>query len=174
MFERLQRVAILGLAAGLASGLTLGGCTAESDPGHDDDAAEHRDGDGGGHDGDGADHDGSEHDMGGEDHGAASAREIGTVRIGTSMMSVAIGGDVEPNAVLNVDVTVIDGPVPPSIRLWIGNEAGDGAIKSRAAGHDDHFHGSAEAPAVLTDDALLWIEVESLDGSGGTASLPLG
>lgn len=112
------------------------------------------------------DHPTDDHD----DHG--EARSLGDVVIANTKLSVSIGGDLDPGAEVNIDLEHTGGPAPAAVRLWIGDEAGTGALKTKADGHDDHFHGHADVPESLAG-AALWIEIEAVDGSRTAASVPL-
>ncbi|MEO1130289.1 MAG: hypothetical protein AAFX05_11375, partial [Planctomycetota bacterium] len=125
----------------------------ESHEGHDHGPGEHDD------------HD-QEHD--GHDHG--EERSLGTINVMGTALEVSISGDVEPGAEIHVDLEHNSGPAPVAIRLWIGDEAGTGALKSKADGHGDHFHGHAEAPSEISN-ASLWIEIEAADGTRASGSL---
>lgn len=166
----------LVVASSLATGLALAlpGCGESSSPdasshsaddGHDHGEEGHE-----GHDHGPGEHDDHDHEHDGHDHG--EERSLGTVDVGGSTLEVSISGDLEPGAEIHVDIEHTGGPAPAAIRLWIGDEAGTGALKSKADGHDDHFHGHAEAPTEL-DGASLWIEVEAADGTRTSSSLPL-
>ena len=65
------------------------------------------------------------------------------------------------------------GEKPAAVRLWIGNESGDGALKTKADAHDDHYHAHVEAPTTLADDIAMWVEVEDANGERSKASIPL-
>lgn len=165
-------VVVSSLAIGLA--FTLPGCGKSSSPnasshsaddGHDHGEAGHE-----GHDHGPGEHDDHDHEHDGHDHG--EERSLGSVVVGGTSLDVSISGDVEPGSEIHVDLEHTGGPAPAAIRLWIGDEAGTGALKSKADGHDDHFHGHAEAPSDISN-ALLWIEVEAADGTRSSASVPL-
>jgi hypothetical protein len=72
-----------------------------------------------------------------------------------------------------VDIVQTAGPTPAAVRLWIGEKSGAGSLKTKASGHDNHFHGRAEVPSQIPAGAALWIEVESASGERTSASLPL-
>lgn len=172
MNDLTKYMVVSALAAGLT--VTLPGCSESSSPsasshsaddGHDHGEEGHE-----GHDHGPGEHDDHDHEHDGHDHG--EERSLGTVDVGGTTLKVSISGDIEPGAEIHVDLEHTGGPAPAAIRLWIGDEAGTGALKSKADGHDDHFHGHAEAPGDITDVAL-WIEVEAIDGSRASSSLPL-
>ena len=158
-------IVVSSLAAGLA--FTVPGCGESSSPsasshsaddGHDHSEAGHED----------HDHGPGEHD----DHGHGEGRSLGSVAVGGTTLTVSMSGDLEPGAEVHVDLEHTGGPAPAAIRLWIGDEAGTRALKSKADGHDGHFEGHAEAPSDLTG-ASLWIEVESASGERASGSLQL-
>lgn len=105
-------------------------------------------------------------------HEGDAMRSLGTVEIASTVLAVSVSGTIAPSSEVHANFEVASGPVPSAVRFWIGDEAGTGAIKSKADGHDSHFHGHADAPASL-EGASLWIEVETQDGQRHTASLPL-
>lgn len=58
-----------------------------------------------------------------------------------------------------------------AVRLWIGEEAGNSAMKIRTAS-PELPRGHTEAPACV-DGAGLWLESEATDGTRTSASVPL-
>lgn len=175
MNDLTKYLVVSALAAGLA--VTLPGCGESSsssasshsaDDGHDHGEEGHE-----GHDhgpGEHDEHDDHDHEHDGHDHG--EERSLGTVDVGGTTLKVSISGDIEPGAEIHVDLEHTGGPAPVAIRLWIGDEAGTGVLKSKTDGHDDHFHGHAEVPSDMSNTSL-WIEVEAVDGSRASSSLPL-
>lgn len=172
MFQVTRILALLGVILALA----LTGCNKESasgsnntsthsaDDGHDHDH-DHEAGDSDhAHPGDADDH-------GGHDHGAEHA--LGTVTIGGATLEVTISGAVEPHGEVHADIVQTGGPTPAAVRLWIGEKSGAGSLKSKADGHDNHFHGHAEVPSPIPAGAALWIEVESASGERASGSVPL-
>lgn len=73
---------------------------------------------------------------------------------------------------MHLDLEVESGPIPAAVRFWIGDEAGMGALKSKADAHDNHFHGQTESPSTM-DGASLWIEIETASGERQTAAVSL-
>lgn len=106
-------------------------------------------------------------------HAHDSARSLGSVTIGEVVFNVSISGETKPGAEVHIDIEQTAGPTPVAVRLWIGEASGVGSLRSRADGHDNHFHGHAEVPAPLGPAAALWIEVESAAGTQTSASVPL-
>lgn len=168
MLDLTKMILVSSLAVGLA--LTVPGCGDSSSPsepshsaddGHDHGEAGHED-----HDHGPGEHD--EHD----DHGHGEERSLGSVSVGGTTLTVSISGDLEPGAEIHVELEPTGGPAPSAIRLWIGDEAGAGALKSKADVHDGHFEGHVEAPSDITG-ASLWIQVESASGESSTGSLQL-
>lgn len=148
------------LASTIAGALALGGCGNESGTPDTDSHSEHDD------------HEGHDHGDGGhDDHGAE--HDLGSVTIAGTTLSISMGGEVEPTAVLHLDIVRTDGPEPAAIRVWIGDEAGTGALKGRATGSGGDYHADTEVPAELTPDAALWIEIEKADGSRETGSISI-
>ena len=161
------------IISAVASTLALSGCgngssTPETpahtdDDGHDHQAAGHEDHDHANEDDEHADHD---------DHDHGEEVSLGTIEIVGTVLDVSISGQVAPGEEVHIDLVHTAGPLPAAVRLWIGDEAATGSLKSKADGHDNHFHGHAEAPASL-QNAALWIEVESASGNRTARSLPL-
>jgi hypothetical protein len=142
----------------IAGSLLLTGCGGD---GHDDhDHEEHSEGDG---------HDHAEKDE--HDHGDGEV--LGEIEIAGSVFDVSASGEPGPNVTLHIDIELESGPTPAAIRAWVGNESATGSIKSKAIGSDGDYHIDATCPAELAEDAALWIEVESADGTKTAASLPL-
>ena len=167
MNDLTRLIAVSSLASCLA--LALPGCSESESP----NPASHTADDGHDHDHEGHDHgpgEHAEHDHDDHDHG--ETRSLGTMDVEGTVLDVSMSGDLEPNAEIHVDLVHTGGPAPAAIRLWIGDEAGTGALKSKADGHDDHFHGQADAPGDITG-AALWIEVEAANGTRTSASVPL-
>ena len=175
----------------LTAFLTLTGCDGSSPDSGSSGNIEHAAGDGHDHDHDGDDHEGEDHaghdhgDQDDHDHGDhgdhgdhddhdhGDEHELGSVTIDGAQFDVSISGEIEPNAEAHIDLVQTGGPTPVAVRLWIGIESGAGSLKSKADGHDNHFHGHAEVPAQIPAGAALWIEVESASGSRVSRSLPL-
>lgn len=129
---------------------------------------------------DGHDHAGDGHDHGGHDHGEGEhddhthgdMRSLGSVTIAGITLAVSVSGNIAPSSVMHLDLEVESGPIPAAVRFWIGDEAGMGALKSKADAHDNHFHGQTESPSTM-DGASLWIEIESVNGNRTVGSMPL-
>ena len=146
------------LAPVLASALLLTGCGDSDSHDDHDDHEEHTE-----HD-DHSDEDGDDH---GTDHG------LGEIEIAGSVLEVSVGGEPGPNVTLHIDIELKSGPTPTAIRAWVGNESADGVAKGLAAGSDGDYHADATCPAALPENAALWIEIESADGTRTVGSLPL-
>ncbi len=151
------------LASTLAAALSIAGCGNESTP-HD--ATAHSEDDGHTH----AAPEPAEPDQDG--HGAM--RSLGSVVIAGTSLDISAGGAPTPNTLMHVNIEHDDGPAPAAVRLWIGNEAGDGSVRSKADATGGDFHGHVEVPAELDADAALWIEIESATGERlhGSVALP--
>lgn len=176
------------LCAAVAFGL-IGGCgneggpTDEGDGGggstamaedHDDHADHDHDamGDDHDHDDEHAGHDHEEEMLGGHMH-EGEEHHLGTIMVGGAELEVTMIGEAEPNAEVHIDIVQTGGERPAAVRLWIGDSTGRGSLKSKADGHDNHFHGHTEAPAEITAETELWIEVETASGDRAGRSLPL-
>ena len=88
-----------------------------------------------------------------------------SLEIGETGLSVSASGSATPNAEINLEIHHESGPVPEAIRLWFGPRSGEGSLKTRADGHDDHWHGHVECPGTITSQDALWIEVEDSEGN---------
>lgn len=82
-----------------------------------------------------------------------------------------MGGEIEPSATVHLDIERTDGPEPAAIRVWIGDEAGTGALKSKAMGSSGDYHADAEAPANVSLPTSLWIEIETANGTRESGSI---
>lgn len=133
----------------------------------------HSEDDGHGHSEEIDSHAGHEHESAGSDeHDQDEPDSHGTIEIAGSTFSVAFSSDVQPSSEVQLNLVVETGPIPIAVRFWVGDEAGNGALKSKTDAHDNHFHGQSEAPVDLTG-ASLWIEVETADGKRQAQSVPL-
>lgn len=108
---------------------------------------------------DGHDHDGHDHGEG-ESHDHSDAQRLGTVTIGGVAIEVSQDGPVRPGEEAHFDLKVPTDSKFHSIRVWIGDAEGTGALKSKAEIHDGSAHVHAEAPDPMPALAALWIEVE--------------
>lgn len=170
----------LFLASLAAASLTLSGCGNESGSSNAAGQSEHGDHDGQDHDAERhEDHDhGAEghedHDHGDDEHGDHGAdRDLGSVTIAGTTLRVSMGGKIEPSMTVHLDIERTDGPEPAAIRVWIGDEAATGALKSKAIGSSGDYHADAEAPANVSLPISLWIEIENGDGTRETGSISI-
>ena len=163
------------LASTIAGTFALGGCGSESGTHDADSHAEHDDHEGHDHGEDG--HEDRDHAQGerdeheGHDHGAK--RDLGSVTIAGTTLSVSMGGEVDPSAMLHFDIERTEGPEPAAIRVWIGDEAATGALRGKAIGSGGDYHADAEVPEELVPDAALWLEIETATGERDSASVQL-
>ena len=146
------------LAPVLASALLLTGCGDGDSHDDHDDHEEY------------TEHDGHSDEYG-HDHGTEHA--LGEIEIAGSVLEVSVGGEPGPNVTLHIDIELKSGPTPNAIRAWFGDESATGSIKAKAIGSDGDYHADATYPAELPEDAALWIEIESADGTRTAGSLPL-
>lgn len=128
------------------------------------DQADHAD-----HDHDHADHDHADHDHDHDeaamtdDHGHGETVQLGSVEFGGFTARASRDGEVAAGGELPVDVW-IDGNGPiDAVRFWVGTESAAGSIKGRAEIEIDQWHTHVAVPAVMPEDARLWIEVQSGD-----------
>lgn len=188
----MNSIRIILTCVGLAAGLGLAGC-GEDGHGHDHDGDEHliggdydegaehgAPGDGdhghdhdetGGHE-EGVGHDDDDGHAEGSEHGYRHS--LGTVEIGGVVLSVVRLGDLEPGGELHLDVGIEAGARPAFVRVWVGEESGGGALKSRLDVGETGMHGHVETPAALGGTERLWIEVEGEDGTTSVGSVALG
>ncbi len=155
------------IVSSLAGVLSITGCNKDSAPKNPSTHADHD------HAGGDDDHDHDHTDAYKDDDGHAPTRPLGSIVIAGTTLEVSAGGELNPGAELNVNIKHIDGPVPAEIRLWIGNKAGDGAMKSKTDHSGGNYHAHAEMPAVINDDTALWIEIETTSGQRISSSVPL-
>lgn len=141
----------------LASALLLTGCGGEDTP---DEREQHSENDGHNHVSEGEDEHESEH-------------KLGEIKIAQTVLEVAVGGEPEPNATLHLDLKHKSGPMPATIRVWVGDKSASGSIKGKASGSHGEYHADAMCPAELEEAAALWIELESADGTRTAGSLSL-
>lgn len=171
MNDLIKMLAVAGTAIALS--VSLPGCGESSES---KSAKMHSADDGHDHAGDGDDHEGHDHAEGehGEhdDHDHGEMRSLGSVTIAGTTLAVSVSSDIKPSSEVHLDLEVESGPIPAAVRFWIGDEAGTGALKSKADAHDDHFHGQTEALATMAG-ASLWIEIETASGERQTAAVSL-
>ncbi len=132
-----------------------------------------------GHDhaeGEQSDHQGHDHAEGEQeehvDNSHGGITSLGKITIAGTTLAVSASDDIITSSEIDLDIDVEAGPIPAAVRCWIGDESGTGALKSKADGHGDHFHGQIEVPASLAG-ARLWIEVESASGERSLGSMTL-
>jgi len=158
------------LASTITGLLFLSGCGTESEAPDTDSHLDHDNHEGHNHGEDGhEDHNHADDEP--DAHG--SEGELGSVTIAGTTLSVNLGGDLKPGAVMHLDIKTTDGPEPVAIRVWIGDKAATGALKGKATGSGGDYHAEAEAPAELMPDAAVWIEIVSAIGSRETGSISI-
>ena len=156
----------LSLAAVAAATLLVAGCKDHDDhAGHDHNGSAAHD-----------DHDHAEHaEMGDHEEADAhgDARSLGSVEVAGSTLDISVSGDVTPGNELHLNVKHTSGPIPGTIRLWVGDAEATGALKSKVDSSDGKFHGHVEVPAEVPEGAMLWIEIEDENGDRQTGAVPL-
>lgn len=168
MNDLIKMLAVAGTAVALS--VSLPGCGESSES---ESAEAHSADDGDDHAGDGDDHEGHDHAEGEhDDHDHGEMRSLGSVTIAGTTLAVSVSSDIRPSSEVHLDLEVESGPIPATVRFWIGDEAGTGALKSKADAHDDHFNGQTESPATMAG-ASLWIEIETASGERQTAAVSL-
>ncbi len=149
----------------IAGVFLITGCGSESNP---QSPSAHSENDGHDHSG----HEDHHHDHGAhDDHG--SNNNLGSITIAGSSFTVSYSGQVRANESLQLEIQHTAGPIPSTIRTWIGKESSVGSIKSKANGSDGHYHADTELPAEYTTEDLLWIEIETPDGQRIADSITL-
>jgi len=151
------------LALLLTVSLALSGCANESSSPDADGQAEQ------------GDHDGHDHGAeGDEDHGDRGAdHELDSATIAGTTLRISLNGEIVPSTTAHLEIERIDGPEPAAIRVWIGDEAGAGALKSKATGSGGDYHADVEVPAEISLPITLWIEVEAADGARESGSVSI-
>ncbi len=146
------------------------GCGGDSAQSHDNGEAHSQD-DGHNHgdeaQGHGEDSGADEHQHSGETHELSSVTAAGTT------LDVTFTGNVEPGSEVHVELELSGGPVPGSVRLWIGLESGVGSLKAKADDHGGHYDAHVEVPIELAANAKLWIQVESSSGQAEARGVEL-
>lgn len=100
-------------------------------------------------------------------------RPLGSVEIAGTTLSLAMSGTLLPNSDLHLDINHEGGPIPGTIRLWVGSMSGEGSMKTKAHGHGDHWHATAKFPDVITAQTALWVEIEDSEGKRVSKGLPI-
>jgi len=93
-----------------------------------------------------------------------------TITVAGNTFRVLVKGSIAPNAVLDISIVQTSGTPVAAIRVWIGDASGVGSVKTKAHSHGASSHVHAKAPATLSADAALWIEVQNADGTSGSGS----
>lgn len=122
-----------------------------------------------------ADDHGHDHD---HDHGHShdgERYELGSLTIGASEVAVIQVGELTSGGSVVFEMQATGGEDAISaIRIWVGNEAGEGSIKQKAgADGGGHYHAHVELDETWPEDSQVWIEIETADGSERGA-YPLG
>ncbi len=118
----------------------------------------------------GDDHNEANHD--GDEHGHGEMRSLGSVEIAGATFDVSVSASIEPASDISVEFAHTAGTKPAALRFWVGDEAATGVMKSKADGHESHYHGHTEAPASM-DGASLWIEFENANGERTVQSIAI-
>lgn len=121
-------------------------------------------------------HEGHDHapGEGHDDHeGEDDGTHLGTITAAGTRIKVEIHGDITPGEEAHLDLVALSGPDPENVRGWIGLESGVGAMKGKAEPASGGYHLHAEAPAEITADMKVWIEVEPTEGARETQGVPL-
>lgn len=92
---------------------------------------------------------------------------LGKLSLGGATFDVTAMGELHADDELHVELERTAGPVPTSVRLWVGPESGEGALKAKAELHEAHFETHVELPSDIKSKPKLWVEVEA----GGAKSV---
>ena len=60
-----------------------------------------------------------------------------------------------------------------AVRIWVGPEDASGVMVVRGEVEHDYYHHHVDIPSSVTEDTLLWIEIEAPDGTTHTGGTPL-
>ena len=93
--------------------------------------------------------------------------------VGDTRLSMSANGTAEPNAEIHLLINHVSGPVPEIIRIWFGPRSGEGAMKTKASGHDDHWHGHVVCPGTITSQDSLWFEVQYANSEKDSTAIKL-
>lgn len=155
---RIAHLLVLLLGLGLCTG-----CTDEN-KGHDHDH-EHA------HDDHDHDHD-HDHPDADEDHGTRHAR--GTINTGAATGNVFQLGPVQAGSEAHIEFEPGAADAVTAVRVWIGNEAGKGVMKTLADKQKSGiYHAHVEVKPALPEDAKIWVEVETTDGQRQRGSVAI-
>ncbi|MBG83569.1 MAG: hypothetical protein CMJ40_03360 [Phycisphaerae bacterium] len=90
---------------------------------------------------------------------------------GQTKLSLSASGTAEPNAEIHMTINHISGPRPDVIRTWFGPRSGEGTMKTKAGGHDDHWHAHVVCPGTITSQDSLWVEIQYANGDKAATSI---
>ncbi|MDA3962548.1 MAG: hypothetical protein PF961_17315 [Planctomycetota bacterium] len=154
------------LALGLAIPLSTGVVAAAEAHDHDDHAGQPH--------AEPAEHDEHAGHSDGAHGKEAAATAMGPANIGATTLSVSRHGPITAGQEAVIALAVTTGPKPSELRCWVGVKNGRGSVKARLEGDEHgHFHGHLEVPAVLPNDAALWLEQIDDQGERLRTSLAL-
>ena len=91
--------------------------------------------------------------------------------VGQTKLSMSASGIAEPNAEIHMTINHVSGPRPDAIRIWFGPKSGEGTMKSKAGGHDDHWHAHVVCPGTITSQDSLWVEAQYANGDKTATSI---
>ncbi|HIB66029.1 MAG TPA: hypothetical protein EYO33_13185 [Phycisphaerales bacterium] len=93
--------------------------------------------------------------------------------IADATLSVNMSGDLKPGAVLHLDIETTAGPDPVAVRVWIGDQAATGTLKSKAMWNSMDYHAEVEVPSELRPDYSIWLEIKAADGERASGAIPI-
>ena len=143
------------VVAGLAVG--CGGGDGDGDHGHSHGNGDHDHGHGG-------DHSHSHDDDPNHSH-EGKRYDLGSLEIGGSKVVMTQVGELEPGGNVVYEMKLSGDAKVDAVRIWVGNEAGEGSIKQKAEGKDGDYHAHVELEEKWPADSQVWVELESESGS---------
>lgn len=164
---------VLALAIAAALSFALLGCPPAANTaanGNDNASGSNEDN----HDHANENHDHDNHDHGNENghaHGGEH-HELGEVTILGHTLAVTQIDHVHAGEEAVFEVKVTGGGKPATVRVWVGVESGEGSRKTVAGAAGDMYDAHVDVPATLPEDAEVWLEVETADGSTDSGSVP--
>jgi len=102
-----------------------------------------------------------------DDHdntGSSTQHKLGDVTVAGYTFTVTQTSAITPGKEADITLVQTAGTgEPKAVRIWIGNESGEGSVKVRTHKHGSKMEAHVEVPDPLAADAKLWVEVETAD-----------
>ena len=164
------------LTLALVAFVACGDKSDDHDHDHDHGDGDHKHADGDhdhDHDDEGHDHDGDDHDHeDGDDHGHGEKVVLGEAMMGKLRIKAAVLGHIEAGEEAVLDYA-ISGDDVHAVRTWVGDKSAKGAMKAKLGMEKGNYHGHIEVAEKLPEGSMVWLEIESEDGTKQTVSFPL-